>query len=66
MSARPLRIALLCHSVNPRGGVVHALELAAALAGLGHEPVVHAPTAGGGGFFRQTAFETVLVEATPR
>lgn len=66
MSAgRPLRIALLCHSVNPRGGVVHALELAAALAALGHEPVVHAPDERRAGFFRRTAFETVSVPATP-
>ena len=28
MSQRPLRIALLMHSLNPRGGVVHTLELA--------------------------------------
>ena len=27
-SDRPLRIAMLTHSTNPRGGVVHALELA--------------------------------------
>lgn len=62
---RPRRIALLCHSVNPRGGVVHALELAAALHRLGHEPVVHAPDPDGRGFFRRTAFETVAVPAKP-
>ena len=28
---RPWRIALLMHSLNPRGGVVHTLELADAL-----------------------------------
>ncbi|MFD1701958.1 MSMEG_0565 family glycosyltransferase [Methylopila henanensis] len=65
MSApRPLRVALLCHSVNPRGGVVHALELATALAALGHEPVAHAPDPDGRGFFRTTTFETVSVPAT--
>ncbi|MFC7051135.1 MSMEG_0565 family glycosyltransferase [Hansschlegelia quercus] len=64
MSAYPkMRVALLCHSVNPRGGVVHALELAAALAELGHDPVVHAPDPEGAGFFRQTAFQTVSVKA---
>lgn len=66
MSASPkMRVALLCHSVNPRGGVVHALELAGSLAALGHEPVVHAPDPDGAGFFRQTAFETVSVPARP-
>ena len=30
---RPLRIAILAHSTNPRGGVVHALELGDALHG---------------------------------
>ncbi|MET0313784.1 MAG: MSMEG_0565 family glycosyltransferase [Hansschlegelia sp.] len=62
---RSLRIAILCHSVNPRGGVVHALELAEALAALGHEPVVHAPDPAGAGFFRETGFETVSVPARP-
>ena len=32
-----LRIAILAHSTNPRGGVVHALELGDALSRLGHE-----------------------------
>ena len=27
-NSRPLRIAILAHSTNPRGGVVHAIELA--------------------------------------
>jgi glycosyltransferase-like protein len=66
MSAVPkMRVALLCHSINPRGGVVHALELASALAALGHEPVVHAPDPDGAGFFRRTDFETVSVPASP-
>ena len=34
---RPLRIGLLTHSVNPRGGVVHTLELARALHEALHE-----------------------------
>ncbi len=38
-----LRVAILTHSTNPRGGVVHALALAEALCELGHEAVVHAP-----------------------
>ncbi len=50
-----LRIAILAHSTNPRGGVVHALELAEALTELGHQAVVHAPDAGGRGFFREAS-----------
>ena len=60
-----LRIAMLAHSTNPRGGVVHALELADALVKLGHEPVVHAPDAKSAGFFRPTLCETVSVPASP-
>ncbi|MBS7539025.1 MSMEG_0565 family glycosyltransferase [Ancylobacter lacus] len=63
--ARPLRIAILTHSTNPRGGVVHALELADALVRLGHEPVVHAPDPRGTGFFRPTLTEVVGVPASP-
>jgi glycosyltransferase-like protein len=65
MSERPLRIAILAHSTNPRGGVVHALELADALVALGHECVVHAPDPLGRGFFRPTACETASVAARP-
>lgn len=63
--SRPLRIAILAHSTNPRGGVVHALELGDALVRLGHEAVVHAPDATNGGFFRETLCETVSVRAMP-
>jgi len=65
MTNRPgrLKIALLTHSTNPRGGVVHALELANALAELGHDPVVHAPDVTGAGFFRATRCATALVPA---
>ena len=46
-----MRIALLTYSTRPRGGVVHTLALAEALAGLGHDVTVW--TLGrGGGFFR--------------
>ncbi|GGC47921.1 MSMEG_0565 family glycosyltransferase [Chelatococcus reniformis] len=62
---RALRIAILAHSANPRGGVVHALELAEALVRLGHEPVVHAPDARHAGFFRPTVAATVCVPASP-
>jgi glycosyltransferase-like protein len=49
---RPLRIAMLTHSTNPRGGVVHALQLSEALTALGHDVVLHAPDSKGEGFFR--------------
>lgn len=62
---RALRIAILAHSTNPRGGVVHALELGDALTRLGHEAVVHAPDAKGGGFFRPALCGTVSVPAAP-
>lgn len=58
-----MRIALLAHSTNPRGGVVHALELGDALHAAGHAVAVHAPDAGGLGFFRPTRCETVSVPA---
>ena len=60
----PLRIAILAHSTNPRGGVVHALELGDALTRLGHDVTVHAPDAGGAGFFRATVCKTVRVPAS--
>ncbi len=50
---RPLRIAMLAHSTNPRGGVVHAMQLSEALTALGHDVVLHAPDSKGRGFFRK-------------
>jgi glycosyltransferase-like protein len=58
-----LRVAILCHSTNSRGGVVHGLELAGALVALGHEAVLHAPDPKGAGFFRPTACESIGVAA---
>ena len=60
-----VRIAILTHSTNPRGGVVHALALAEALCGLGHEAVVHAPDPTGRGFFRDARCPVVPVAAKP-
>ena len=37
-----LRIAILAHSTNPRGGVVHALEVGDALTRLGHDVALEA------------------------
>ena len=61
----PLRIAILAHSTNPRGGVVHALALGDALCRLGHVATVHAPDPAGAGFFRETICRTVGVPASP-
>ena len=68
LSNRPLRIALLTHSVNPRGGVVHTLELATALHRAGHEVTVLAPAAPGQRLFRTPpcAVELVQLHGTPR
>jgi glycosyltransferase-like protein len=62
---KALRIAILTHSINPRGGVAHCLALAEALCGLGHEAVVHAPDPSGRGFFHRAACQTVSVAAKP-
>ena len=59
----PLRIALLTHSTNPRGGVSHCLSLAEALTALGHDAIVHAPDPGRRGFFRPARCGTVAVPA---
>jgi glycosyltransferase-like protein len=60
-----MRVAILTHSTNPRGGVVHALELGDALTRFGHRATVFAPDTTGAGFFRHTLCETSGVEATP-
>lgn len=65
MSTRPLRTAILTHSTNPRGGVVHSLELGDALTQLGHTAVVHAPDVKGSGFFRATLCGTRLIATDP-
>jgi glycosyltransferase-like protein len=61
----PRRIALYTHSTNPRGGVVHTLELGDALARAGHDVTIHAPDPSGRGFFRQTAARHVSIPAAP-
>jgi glycosyltransferase-like protein len=47
-----VRIALLTYSTRPRGGVVHTLSLAEALAARGHEVTVWTLGRGGTTFFR--------------
>ncbi|QSY97839.1 MSMEG_0565 family glycosyltransferase (plasmid) [Rhizobium bangladeshense] len=63
--SRPLRIAMLAHSTNPRGGVVHAMQLSEALTALGHEVVLHAPDSRGTGFFRKAKCGTVAFPVGP-
>ncbi|MEO1592747.1 MAG: MSMEG_0565 family glycosyltransferase, partial [Cyanobacteria bacterium J06632_22] len=47
-----LRIALLTYSTKPRGSVIHPLDLAEALAELGHHPHVFALDKDGAGVHR--------------
>lgn len=60
-----LKIALLTHSVHPRGGVVHVLELGRALQGRGHAVTVIAPASPGQRFFRHTPCRVELAVASP-
>ncbi len=62
---RPLRIAMLAHSTNPRGGVVHAMQVAEALTELGREVVLYAPEAKGEGFFRAPKCEARALPVPP-
>jgi glycosyltransferase-like protein len=61
--AEALKIALLTHSINPRGGVVHVLELGHALQARGHAVTLVAPAAPGQGFFRATPCRVALAAA---
>ena len=58
-----LKIALLTHSINPRGGVVHVLELGRALQARGHAVALIAPAARGQHFFRATPCRVELAAA---
>jgi len=60
-----MKVAMLTYSVKPRGGVEHALAVAEALAGRGHEVRVCALAQPGEGFFRETAVDTHLVAHVP-
>ncbi|WP_295641378.1 MSMEG_0565 family glycosyltransferase [uncultured Methylibium sp.] len=60
-----LRVALLTHSVNPRGGVVHTLELADALHEAGHDVTVLAPAQPGQRMFRPSRCRVELVPVGP-
>ncbi len=60
-----MRVALLTYSVKPRGGVEHALAIAEALAGRGHEVCAFALAQPGEAFFRETSVPSRLVEHVP-
>ena len=56
---------MLTYSVKARGGVEHALAVAEALAGRGHDVCVVALAQRGERFFRDTPVQTRLVEHVP-
>lgn len=56
-----MNILLLTHSVRPRGGVIHTLELADALLRRGHRVTVMASAEPGESLFRETAFPVELI-----
>ncbi|MEA3087293.1 MAG: hypothetical protein QOC89_4990 [Paraburkholderia sp.] len=59
-STRTLRIGLLTHSVNPRGAVVHTLELGKALVEAGLDVTIFAPAQEGERMFRPSSCRVVL------
>src|SRR5438270_2688371 len=60
-----LRIAMLTYSLRPRGGVVHALEVAEALSRRGHEVILMALGRAGERFFREPAVPYEIVRHEP-
>jgi glycosyltransferase-like protein len=61
----PLRVAMLTYSVRPRGGVVHAIAVAEALAARGHAVELFAVGPPGAAFFRAPAAPATVVPHTP-
>jgi glycosyltransferase-like protein len=60
-----MKIAMLTYSVKPRGGVVHAVEVAEALARRGHEVELMALGRPGDALFRETPLPVRIVRHTP-
>ncbi len=58
-----LGIGIFAHSTNPRGGVVHAMQLAEALCEHGEDATLLAPTTPGGDFFRVPRCRSILIPA---
>ena len=61
----PMRIALLTYSTKPRGGVVHTLALAEALAASGHEVTVGTLGRGGDAVFFRAVDPRVTMQVVP-
>jgi glycosyltransferase-like protein len=61
-----MKIRLLTYSTKPRGGVVHALNLAEALTARGADVELWALSPDGAGFFRETSVATHLVPVERR
>ncbi|MEA2381765.1 MAG: hypothetical protein QOH72_1736 [Solirubrobacteraceae bacterium] len=64
MTGAPLRVAMLTYSVRPRGGVVHAIAVAEALAARGHAVELFAVGPPGAAFFRAPRVPARVVEHT--
>jgi glycosyltransferase-like protein len=62
VSPTPLRVAMLTYSVRPRGGVVHAIAVAEALADRGHDVELFAVGPPGATFFRAPRVPAHVVE----
>ena len=62
----PARIALATYSVRPRGGAVHSVELAEALAAEGVDVTLVALGDPAEGFFRPTRVATHIIQAPAR
>jgi len=60
-----MRIALLTYSTKPRGGVVHTLALAEALAAAGHDVTVGTLGRGGDEVFFRTVDPRVTLQVVP-
>ena len=60
------RIAIATYSVRPRGGAVHSVELAEALAAQGADVTLIALGDPAEGFFRRTSVPVHIIEAPPR
>jgi len=61
----PLRVAMLTYSVRPRGGVVHAIAVAEALAARGHAVELFAVGPPGAAFFRVPEVPAAVVPHEP-
>ena len=64
-STSTARVAMLTYSVKPRGGVVHAIELARALERRGHRVELAALARAGESFFRDPGVRAHLVRHAP-